>query len=82
MSTGRLAKQSTTFPFMLVVPSTWDNLLTNTFHTACTAEFYDNVDLHRVGAVLGRLLSEVGNRRKHLGQLTGRGLMVSFNFEL
>ena len=32
----------------------------------------------RVGAVLSRLLSEVGERRKHVGQLTGRGLMVRF----
>jgi len=36
-------------------------------------------NVHRVGAVLGRLLSEVGNRRKHLGQLTGRGLMVGLD---
>jgi len=36
-------------------------------------------NVHRVGAVLGRLLSEVGSRRKHLGQLTGRGLMVGLD---
>jgi len=36
-------------------------------------------NVHRVGAVLGRLLSEVGERRKHVGQLTGRGLMVGLD---
>merc|ERR1719325_422902 len=36
-------------------------------------------NVHRVGAVLSRLLSEVGERRKHVGQLTGRGLMVGLD---
>ena len=38
----------------------------------------EKISACRVGAVLSRLLSEVGERRKHVGQLTGRGLMVRF----
>ena len=38
----------------------------------------EKISACRVGAVLSRLLSEVGERRKHVGQLTGRGLMVCF----
>ena len=35
--------------------------------------------VHRVGVVLERLLREVAGRRRHLGQVTGRGLMLGLD---